>query len=635
MAAALSPDGRTLMIDVQGSLWTLPAGGGAAKRVTDEYLDARQPAWSPDNRRVAFQGYADGVWHIYVMNADGSGLEAITSGPFDDREPSWSRDGGRIAFSSDRSGNYDIFDVDPSAGDVRQLTSNPANDFAPAYSPVTSTIAFVSERADRRGIWTVDAATGTEAPLAAAAGAVSAPSWSPDGSRVVYNVIDANRSELMLDGRALTSGEDVFPFRVQWTSSVEFIYTADGKIKKRSTQGGVASTIEFSAAVSFTRAPYKHAVHDFDSRSPRPVRGIMAPVLSPDGTQVAFVALGDLWLMPIPSTSLAAGGGAARKLTDDRFVEMDPTWSPDGRSLAFSSDRDGSMDLWVRDIASGVDRKAAAGATKAAWAPRGTEIAYITRDGALAVTGRTTPVHAPIRDPGRPTWAPEGLIAITTLQPYSSRFREGTNQLVMVSTTGGDDRRLNPVLHRSIGTREHDGPVWSRDGSKMAFVMDGVMHVMPTTPTGEVTGTPRQLSNDLADSPSWAADSRRLLYQTGGGLKLVDVTDGRITDVPVNLTWAPSIPSGRTVVHAGRLFDGKSATLRSDIDIVIRDNRIEQVVDHRADPQRPCHRRRHRRGDAGIDRDARAPVEGLRRSARQDLVVVRHHVREEPGRQRV
>src|SRR5262245_49209028 len=119
MAAALSPDGRTLMIDLQGSLWTLPASGGPAKRVTDEYLDARQPAWAPDSRRVAFQGYADGVWHIYVMNADGSALRAITSGPFDDREPSWSRDSGRIAFSSDRSGNYDIFDVDPAAGEVQ------------------------------------------------------------------------------------------------------------------------------------------------------------------------------------------------------------------------------------------------------------------------------------------------------------------------------------------------------------------------------------------------------------------------------------------------------------------------------------------------------------------------------------
>ena len=575
MAAALSPDGRTLMIDLLGSLWTLPAAGGLATRVTDEYLDARQPVWAPDNRRVAFQGYADGVWHLYVMNADGTGLRAVTSGPFDDREPTWSRDGNHLAFSSDRSGNYDIWDLNLTTGAVRQVTRNTANDYAPAYSPVTSMIAFVTEREDRRGIWTIDAASGAERALAAAAGAVSAPSWSADGTKVVYNVIAANRSDLIVDGRTITSNEDVFPFRAQWTSPTELVYTADGKIKKRSLQGGSATTIEFTAPVSFTRTPYQRALQDFSSRSPRPVRGIMAPVISPDATQVAFAALGDLWLMPI--------GGAARKLTNDRFVEMDPTWSPDGRSIAFSSDRDGTMDLWVREIDSGTERKVASGATKASWAPRGSEIAYMTREGALAVTGRNAPVHAPMRDAGRPTWAPEGLIAITTLQPYSSRFREGTNQLVLVSTTGGADRQLNPVSHHSIGTREHDGPVWSRDGSKMAFVMDGVMHVMPTTPTGEVRGAPRKISDDVADSPSWAADSRRLLYQTAAGLKLVDVNDNRITDVPVSLTWNPAIPEGRTVVHAGRMFDGKSPELRRGVDVIIRDNRIEQVADHRAD----------------------------------------------------
>jgi Tol biopolymer transport system component/imidazolonepropionase-like amidohydrolase len=575
MAAALSPDGRTLMIDVQGSLWTLPASGGPAKRVTDEFLDARQPAWAPDNRRVAFQGYADGVWHIYVMNADGSGLRAITSGPFDDREPSWSRDGNRIAFSSDRSGNYDVFDLDVASGTIRQLTSNPANDYAPAYSPVDATIAFVSEREDRRGIWALDLATASERSLAPAAGAVSAPSWNPDGSKVIYNVIANNRSSLLIDGREITRDEDVFPFRAQWISPTEILYTADGRIKTRGVAGGDAVPIDFIATVSFTRAPYKTLVRDFDSRSAQPVRGITAPVISPDGAQVAFIALGDLWLMPIGST--------ARRLTNDRFVETDPTWSPDGRSIAFSSDRDGTTDLWVRDIASGADKKVASGASKASWSSRGNEIAYINSDGAVAITGRSAPVQARTFETGRPTWAPEGWIAVTTLQPYSTRFREGTNQLLLVSTTGGASRRLNPVEHHSIGTRTNDGPVWSRDGSKMAFVMDGVMHVMPTTPTGDVTAAPRRLSDDLANSPSWAADSKRLLYQTPRGLKLVDVTDNRVTDVPINLTWQPNIPQGRIVVHAGRMFDGKTSSLRNNVDIVIRDNRIEQVADHRAD----------------------------------------------------
>lgn len=575
MAAALSPDGRTLAIDLLGSIWTLPATGGSARRITDEFMDARQPVWSPDGRRLAFQGYRDGIWHIWVMNEGGGSLRALTSGPFDDREPSWSRDGSRIAFSSDRSGNYDIWELEVASGAVRQVTRNAANDFGPQWSPTGSTIAFVSDREDRPGVWTVDATTGAETGAVSTRGAVNAPSWTPDGSKLIYNVIAANQSQLMLDGRAITAGEDVFPFRAQWASPTDVIYTADGKIKKRSIQTGRVEPIEFRATLSFARTPYPRKSHDFDSRATRPVRGIMAPVLSPDATQVAFAALGDLWLMPI--------GGEARRLTNDRFVEMDPTWSPDGRSLAYSSDRDGSMDLWVREMASGAERKLASNATKASWAPRGTEVAYVTREGAIAVTGRSAPVHTPFRDPGRPTWAPEGLLAVSVLHPYSSRFREGTNQLVMVSTTGAPDRGLNPVAHHSIGTREHDGPVWSRDGSKMAFVMDGLLQVMPITPTGEVAGPPRQLSTDIANSPSWAADSRRLLYQTAERLKLVDVVDRRVTDVPVNLTWQPSIPSGRSVVHAGRLFDGRTSTLRPGMDIVIRDNRIEQVVEHRND----------------------------------------------------
>ena len=468
-----------------------------------------------------------------------------------------------------------MWDLDVASGNVRQLTKGDTNDYSPAYSPTNSSIAFVSERTDRRGIWSIDAASGAEASIAPMAGALSAPAWTPDGSRVIYNVIASNRSNLLFDGRELTQNEDVFPFRAQWTSPTEFIYTADGKIKKRSISGGAATTIEFSAPISFTRTPYKHLAHNFDVRSSQPVQGIVTPTISPDGTQVAFVAIGDLWLMPI--------GGAPRKLTADRFVEIDPTWSPDGKSIAYSSDRDGQMDLWVRDLAAGTDRKVATGATKASWSSRGTEIAYINRDGALAITGRDAPVFARTFETGRPTWAPEGWIAVTTLQPYSTRFREGTNQLTLVSTTGGASRRLNPVAHHSIGTRTSDGPVWSRDGSKMAFVMDGVMHVMPTTPTGDPTGAPRKISDDLANSPSWAADSKRLLYQTPRGLKLVDVTDNRITDVPINLSWQPSVPTGRIVVHAGRMFDGKTASLRNNVDIVLRDNRIEQVVDHRAE----------------------------------------------------
>jgi Tol biopolymer transport system component len=106
----------------------------------------------------------------------------------------------------------------------------------------------------------------------------------------------------------------------------------------------------------------------------------MTPVLSPDGEQIAFAALGDLWLMPID--------GTPTRLTHDRFVDIDPAWSPDGTQLAFSSDRAG-----------------------------------------------------------------------TVLEPYSSRYREGTSQLLLFSIDGDADQSVVPVAHRSVGTRQNDGPV--------------------------------------------------------------------------------------------------------------------------------------------------------------------------------
>src|SRR5688572_3850637 len=69
MAAALSPDGRTIALDLLGALWTLSIEGGAAKRILDDGYDARMPAWSPDGRRIAFQAYRSSTWNIWTVNA--------------------------------------------------------------------------------------------------------------------------------------------------------------------------------------------------------------------------------------------------------------------------------------------------------------------------------------------------------------------------------------------------------------------------------------------------------------------------------------------------------------------------------------------------------------------------------------
>ena len=234
------------------------------------------------------------------------------------------------------------------------------------------------EREDRRGVWAIDTVDrGASVDCARGRRRARRRHGRPTARSVIYNVIASNRSNLDHRRREITSNEDVFPFRAQWISPDRgLIYTADGKIKTRGVQGGDAVPIEFTAAISFTRTPYKHATRDFDARTPRPVRGIMAPVISPDGTQVAFAALGDLWLMPMASGRRAAP-------IDQRSIRGDASDLVAGRPVdcAYSSDRDGSMDLWVRESAERRGQKDRAGASKASWAPRGNEIAYINARG--------------------------------------------------------------------------------------------------------------------------------------------------------------------------------------------------------------------------------------------------------------
>ena len=582
MAAALSPDGKMLVIDLLGVLWTLPAGGGSARRITDDFADARQPAWSPDGKSIAFQSYRDGGWHIWSVRPDGSNLKQVTSGPFDDREPQYSHDGTRLAFSSDRNGNYDIWVLDLKTGRAMARTNQSSNESMPAWSPDDKEIAYYTDRSNAHAIMAVNA-SGTERMVQAIEGTANAPSWSPDGRQILYNLFTGNQSQLVLSGNALTRAEDVFPFRAQWISADELIYTADGKIKRRSLENRSVRNIEFTASVSFTRHAYKQNQRDFDSTVSRPVNGIVSPAISPDGKRIAFVALGDLWIMPI--------GGEPQRITNDSFVELDPSWSRDGRSLAYSTDRTGTMDLWVHDIETGREERVtqSAGAEVfGAWSPEGTRIAYVDEAGQIMVanveSGTSRKIHDRLFSPGRPTWSKDGQsVAFTALQPYSSRYREGTSQIVAVSMNDLSERRIVPIANRSIGSREYDGPVWSPDGTAMAAVIEGTLWVIPVDPRGQPNGRPRQLTTEIADAPSWSGDSKQILYLSNNHLRLISAAGGAPREVPVNLTWKLKKPEGRTVIHAAHLFDGRTSNLQENVDIVIDGNRIRSIGPHRTD----------------------------------------------------
>ncbi len=579
LTAAHAPDGSTV-IDLHGMLWSVPEGGGSATRLTGPLLETARPDVAADGRLV-FQSYADGRFHVWTAEPDGSDPTQVTSGGFDDREPRWSPDGQEIVFSSDRGGSYDIWSLEVATGELTRWTDDPGQEFEPAFGPDGDRVVHVADNQ----IVTTDRSGTREVLVANPGGAatVNSPALAPDGERVAYVKRDGTRADLMVDQAPVTTGEDVFLFTPEWLDDSTLLYTADGGIRTRDLQVEETRVVPFRAVMTVRGADYDLKEHDFDTERSRDLAGVLTPQLSPDGKSVLFVARNDLWLMPV--------GGRPRQLTDDSYQEVNPVFSPDGEQIAYSSDRAGTEDVYIRTLATGEERRVTAmedsAEVSASFSPDGQQLAFQDHRGATYVQDLTTnavrELVPSLFGPGRPTWSADGeTLAFSAVRPYSARFREGVSHILTVDVATGEQTFHAPGgRHTSISTRGDDGPVWSPDGSSMTFVVGSRLRVMPVDAEGVSTGNPRVLNQEVADAPSWSGDSEQLLYVSNGELRLADADSGVARTIEVPLRVRPDIAEGRKVIHAGRFWDGEARRLRRDVDIVVVDNRIRSIKPHR------------------------------------------------------
>ena len=464
------------------------------------------------------------------------------------------------------------------------------------------------------------------------AGKVAAAAVSPDGARVAFRRLHyegltlmgsrfdlGTASELALaplapapdDANAEptdpveptllpTAGEDIFPFRPQWLDEDALLYTADGRLTRLTApaapEPAEPTNIPFTAELAVRAPRVRPGRIRTETEDPQPVRGIVRPSLSPDGSTLLYAALGDLWLLPLdPDTP-----EAPRPLTRDGYEDTDPIWAPDGESVIFASDRRGTMDLWEKraDSAPGAgltQLTTRLGAeTAPALSPDGARLAYLDESGNLRLAARVPPGDQPAnaeptppapsevlyrggRGLGAPHWSPDGeTIALAALSPFSSRFREGWNRIALVSAATGEAR----VLHEpraSVGIRDSDGPVWAPDGRAFAFALDGRLAVLPLTPDHTPEGPPETIYEGPADYPAWTPDGRHLTFLSGARLLRIPAAGGEPEEIPLRHTYTVPAPAGRLLLHGVRVFDPEAGVTTPDRQVLIEAGRIVSV----------------------------------------------------------
>ncbi|HJQ25733.1 MAG TPA: amidohydrolase family protein [Blastocatellia bacterium] len=371
MSLDVSPDGKMIVFDLLGDIYTVAGAGGEARRIVGGISFDSQPKFSPDGSKVVFLSDRSGAENVWVADADGANPKAITKGRNQSfASPAWTADGQYIIVSraSDAIGTYAIWIYNKDGGAGMQVgppdppptppgSEEPArprlNRMGVVASPdgryfyyATRTGAFTYNTAFP--IWQItrfDRETSETSTLTSAQGSAMRPLLSPDGKRLVYatryetgtalRVRDLETGEerwlidqVTRDDQESRATRDTMPGYAFMPDGKSLIVPIGGKIKRVDFSNGQATVIPFTAKVEAEVAPRIYSTYRVDDGPTVRARLIRWPALSPDGSRVVFSSLNKLWVMDLPS-------GTPKRLTNSAVGEFMPAWSPDGRHIVY------------------------------------------------------------------------------------------------------------------------------------------------------------------------------------------------------------------------------------------------------------------------------------------------------------
>lgn len=397
---AISPDGSTLAFSWQGDLWSVPAKGGEARRLTVHPADDVMPKFAPAGDRIVFSSNRYGNYDVFSIKPDGSDLRRITFESGIEYPNAVSPDGRWIYGYTNNYGRMDLFKVSARGGDLVRITEHPLElEFYCAVSGDGKKVAYA--RGGGPGSWRNPHDSGSNTgeiwvaddtvPLANHRRLTNNdvsdlwPMIAPDGS-IFFT---SNRSgwpnlwRMNSDGGSprqltrFTDGTLRMPTLSADGKTVAFEFQSE--LYRYDVQSGTTNKVEITVPADQRTNP---AV-DLSLST-----GIADYAVSPDGKRTVVVVRGDLFLIP-------ERGGTTRRLTDSPAVDMQPVWL-DSKTILFVTGRNKKRELMT-----------------------------------VTIDGETKPFLAHEKDLVRPSLSPDGK---------TLAFHRGHSEICIMPVSGGEPK---------------------------------------------------------------------------------------------------------------------------------------------------------------------------------------------------